>query len=147
MTTTDYKELMDRLEGMGKWLNKKGYTGYFLTNGAYPDRFVPSARAYLKAALLGKEKDPSRGLVFSTYLDWQGPDRPRTMGRLRLEPGEDGKPCLSEFLIEYLDQRERPLGTKSIRVRDLKDLPSRKLAVKMAAPKGIRPPKRRSHGI
>ena len=58
-------------------LTKKGYSGYFHTQGAYPGNLKDSICEYLESCQKDADNLPKQELLLTCYLQWSGEDKPR----------------------------------------------------------------------
>lgn len=65
------------LETFVKILTEKGYTGYFQTQAAYAGKLKESISEYLENCQKGADSLPKKDLLFTSYLQWSGEDKPR----------------------------------------------------------------------
>lgn len=64
------------LDTFAKILTDKGYSGYFHTQAAYPDKLKESIRQYLEACRNGTDMRKPE-LLLNTYLQYNGEEKPR----------------------------------------------------------------------
>lgn len=57
-------------------LTSKGYDGFFHTQGGFPAKVKDSIGEYLENCELGTERWPDPSLMLTTYLKWNGDDKP-----------------------------------------------------------------------
>lgn len=91
------------LETFAKILTDKGYSGYFHTAAAYPDKLKESISRFLEACRNGT--DEMRGSEFSlkTYLQYNGDDKPRIISRMWVNYHKE-KFELQSMTIEKIDR-------------------------------------------
>lgn len=84
------KNMLD-LDTFAKTLTDKGYDGYFHTEGCCAGRLKDSISEFLETWKNGADAPLSADyLHLSTYLEWNGEDRPKVDCRMRVRY-EDGK--------------------------------------------------------
>ncbi|RLJ75110.1 hypothetical protein [Pedobacter alluvionis] len=64
------------LDTFAKILTDKGYSGYFHTQAAYPDKLKESIGRYLEACRNGTEDMRKPELLLNTYLQYNGESKP-----------------------------------------------------------------------
>ncbi|GGF42651.1 hypothetical protein GCM10011339_33900 [Echinicola rosea] len=126
-------------------LKAKGYDGAYHCKAAYPGKFTSSIRGYINAFIKGKEDYPANGLTMSTYLQWKGEGSDYTMARLKLDADGMDKWKLSCMEISHRDRFGRIIQERKLSPKDIQDIPSRKLAIKMVNP--VVQQKSRRYGI
>ena len=70
-------EVLSDLNTFAKILTKKGYNGYFHTQGAYAGKLKESISDYLESYQKGTDSLPKQDLLLTGYLQWLGEDKPR----------------------------------------------------------------------
>ncbi|OXB07774.1 hypothetical protein [Flavobacterium pectinovorum] len=84
------KLLLD-LDAFAETLTEKGYDGYFHTEGCCPDNLKDSISGFLQAWENGTDAPRLPNyLHLSTYLEWNGEDKPKVDCHMRLRY-ENGK--------------------------------------------------------
>lgn len=92
------------LDMFAKTLTEKGYDGYFLTDGGYPDKLKDSIGRFLEACENGTDQPLQAGsLLLKTYLEWYGEDKPYTDCYMDVRH-EDGKFDVQEINIKRKDR-------------------------------------------
>ena len=83
------KQLLD-LDTFAKALTDKGYNGFFQTEAAYPGKLKESLTEYLQACHNGTDKlNRHDTFLLSTYLQWNGHDKPRIECKLWIRHEND----------------------------------------------------------
>lgn len=139
--------MLTRVKYWQRVLQSKGYDSAFLCNGSYPGRFQNAVRSYLKAYLIGGEDDPKRGLLLSCYLEWKGEGYSRTRAFMKLDHGEKESWHISQLEIIRQDRYGLTVRETCLKPRDIHDLPSRKLAIRIVNPKEQQKIKSKRHGL
>lgn len=92
------------LDTFAKTLTEKGYDGYFLTDGGYPDKLKDSISRFLEACENGTDQPlQADSLLLKTYLEWQDEDKPYTDCYMDVRH-EDGKFDVQEINIKRKDR-------------------------------------------
>ncbi|WP_137404582.1 hypothetical protein [Echinicola rosea] len=142
---TTLRELLDLAHRWMPVLKAKGYDGAYHCQAAHPGKFTSSIRAFIKGYLKGEETYPNEGILMGTYLQWQGEGHPHTTAYLKLEPNEKGNWRLAHMELCHQDRFGWTIKERRLSPGDIRDIPSRKLAISMVNP--MEQQKSRRYGI
>lgn len=90
------------LDTFAKILTDKGYSGNFLTKAAYPDKVKESISRFLEAYRKGEETIRNSEVGLTTYLQYNGEDKPYVRCDMRVKY-HDEKFDLQSMEIEKKD--------------------------------------------
>jgi len=95
-------EALSDLNIFAKILTKKGYNGYFHTQGAYAGKLKDSISEYLENCQKGTDNLPNQDLLLTGYLQWSGEDKPRVECNMWVKY-LNGKFALSRMEVVKMD--------------------------------------------
>lgn len=122
------EQLLD-LDAFARSLTEKGYDGYFLTQGGYPDQLKNSINKFLEACKQGTDKLYYPDLLpIQTYLEWNGEDKPRVSCHMWLAH-QNTKFDVRKMVIEKTDQFGQLVKKSELTGLSTRMIPTRKEAL------------------
>ncbi len=124
------QRILKTLDQFVSKLKSKGYDDAFLTASGFPGTLKESISKYLHDSLLGKEKGLADSFWLSTYVEWNGENKPRVTVDMKTAY-HNGKFEVREMVVEHTDRYGQILNRKMLDGLSTHTLPDRKKAIAM----------------
>lgn len=114
----------DHIHQLGKQFRRAGFDGYFHTNSGFADKIEESLTEWIKSYLQGHEYKQEFPVSLSTYTDWRGDDRDRTICHFTVDYKKELGFEVKEIEIKRLGTHSEAIRTEKLHLKAGDDLPS-----------------------
>tara|TARA_R110002020_G_scaffold113688_1_gene261531 strand:+ start:18142 stop:18573 length:432 start_codon:yes stop_codon:yes gene_type:complete len=124
------EQILKAVEKFSESIGNKGYDGPFLTAAGSPDKLRNSLGRYLHDSLLGTEKGLAQPFFLTTFLEWNGEDRPSITADMKTSYRE-GKFEVSDLVLTCTDPYGKVLKKNELKNLTLEGLPKKKAVLEL----------------
>ncbi len=114
----------DHIHQLGKQFRRAGFDGYFHTNSGFADKIEESLTRWIASYLQGHEYKQEFPVLLSTYTDWRGDDRNRTMCHFIVDYKKEAGFEVKAIEINRLGTHAEVIRTEKIQLKSGEELPS-----------------------
>lgn len=114
----------NHIHQLGNQFRKAGFDGYFHTNGGFADKIDESLTRWITSYLEGLEYKQDFPVSLSTYSDWRGEDRDRTLCHFQVDYKKNAGFEVQSIEIKRLSTRSENIRTERIELKRGEEIPS-----------------------